>query len=124
VVAIALPACGTRRGATCTRFRATRPAWRILKGTARDTGGSGLARVQVAVSRVQGKRVFVLRGTRFRAGTARVGARTYLPARLRNGRWTFTLPRAWPAGRYVIRARAIDGAGNISRVVTRTRILR
>jgi hypothetical protein len=124
VVTLALPACGKRRGAVCARFRATRPAWRILKGTARDAGGSGLARVQVAVSRVQGKRTLVLRGARFRPGTAKVAARTYLPARLRNGRWTFTIPRAWPAGRYVIRARAVDRAGNISRVVTRTRVLR
>jgi hypothetical protein len=102
-----------------TRFarralRASRRGLR-LRGSARDRGCGGVARVTVAVAhreRGRGNRCRYLRPN------GRLGRVTsclrpiYVPAR--GGRsWRFKLRRTLPRGTYVVRSRAIDRTGNV-----------
>jgi hypothetical protein len=102
--------------------KAARKAGRkgLLRGTARDVG-CGVDRVAISVQRKQGKAYKTL----FRKGP--------LLRKLRRGRqhwivahgtaqWSFRLPKRLPRGKYVVRTRAIDFAGNVEK--SRVRRLR
>jgi PKD repeat protein len=123
-VTLTTPAC--RKGlskAACTALRSRTASWRTLRGTAADTGGSGVARVEVAAARKAGKRLYVSTGKRFAASTAKRFQTAYRPARLAGGHWSLALPKL-TRGTYLLRIRAVDGAGNASAVATKTLTLR
>jgi hypothetical protein len=91
-----------------------------LSGTSRDRGcgakGVGkVARVRVAVARDLGhhKCRFLRANGRFRK-TEPCGHGHYLQAK-GGSHWTLTFKRRLPAGRYVVRVRAIDAVGNNER---------
>jgi hypothetical protein len=123
------PAPGASPGACADQSRPssgfTRKAARrasrhhVLRGTARDTG-CGLDRIQISVARKLGRKCAQL-SRRLRIGrAASCSRRIWLPVR-GTTRWTFRLPKRLDAGRYVVRTRATDFAGNRQR--PRRRIL-
>jgi hypothetical protein len=87
-----------------------------VRGTASDVGCSGgVARVTVAVAkRAGGGRC------RYLEASGRLGPRgscrhaTYVSAR-GTSRWSLAPPLRLPSGTYLVRSRAIDGAGNVER---------
>jgi hypothetical protein len=91
---------------------------RTIRGVASDR--SGVARVMVAVTYFHGHGCLALKGRRFVG--VHCAARLFQRA---NGRhvWSLRLPRAI-RGPVVVSARAVDGAGNRSRVVLRRAVLR
>ena len=88
----------------------------VLRGIAIDqgcrAGGAGrIKRVDVSISRSLGKRCQLLKPN---GRLSRPTACGHLWLRARGGtRWTFRLHRRLPHGRYVIRTRAVDSAGNV-----------
>jgi hypothetical protein len=84
---------------------------RVLRGTAADTG-CGVNSVAVSVALRKGGKCRSLTSAK------RLGRRTscrkthWLPVR-GTTRWSFRLPKRLPAGRYAIRTRAVDFAGNV-----------
>ena len=90
---------------------------RTIRGVASDR--SGVARVMVAVTYFHGHGCLALSGRRF--PHAPCAARQFQPA---SGRryWSLRLPRAI-RGPVVVYARAVDGAGNRSRVQLRKAII-
>lgn len=122
-VTLTLPSCPRKLSKkACAKRRAARTRWRILRGTVRDTGGSGVARVEIAVARKAGKRLDVLKGKRFVKGTTKTFVKTTARARLRGARWTLKLPKL-ARGTYKLRIRATDRAGNTT-LITKTLKLR
>jgi Tol biopolymer transport system component len=91
---------------------------RVVHGTASDA--SGVTRVLVAVTYFQGHGCRTLVGKRFRP--SRCPVKVFQRAR-GTRRWSLRLPRAI-RGPVVVYARAIDAAGNRSRVVLRKAIVR
>jgi hypothetical protein len=94
--------------------RAGRPRGRrVLRGTARDVG-CGVDQVMISVQRKRGHACKTL----FRKGRllrkTSCARRHWLPAR-GTAHWSFRLPKRLPRGRYVVRTRAIDFAGNVQR---------
>jgi glucose/arabinose dehydrogenase len=87
-----------------------------LRGRGRVFGGK--VRSQATPVRV---RVALRRGCRWVKGRKltrrRCGRPVWVAAKVRDGRWRYTLPRKLPGGRYRVRARATDAAG--SRTVKR-----
>jgi hypothetical protein len=90
---------------------------RALRGTARDSG-CGVAMVTVSIVHKQGKRCRYLassgrltRPTRCRGGHWLVASGTT--------RWHVRMPRGLPRGRYTVRTRAVDFAGNVERIAGR-----
>jgi hypothetical protein len=97
-----------------TRRAARRAAHRrILRGTAHDVG-CGVDRVQIAVARNRAGKCRLLTPKRRLGHRLRCSRRHWLPVR-GTARWSFRLPKRLPAGRYVIRIRAVDFAGNVQR---------
>ena len=118
-VTLKLPSCARLSRRACATRRAARAAYRTLRIAAADAGGSGVAKVEVAVARRAGARLDGFDGRRFkRAGTA-----VFTKAAGAGLAWTLRLGRL-RAGTYVLRLRATDGAGNVSAVVIRTLRLR
>lgn len=123
-VALAQPACPKRRSrAQCVAFRRTAAAYRKLTGTVNDP--SGIARVEVVVAGQAGKRWYAVSGRRLVARNGRTAAlATVNRATLRGTTWTVAgLPKL-RKGRWFIRVRAVDGAGNASGWVQRTVTIR
>ena len=83
---------------------------RLLRGTARDTG-CGVDRVAVSVQRKSGKRYKTLFGKAPLLRKLRPGRQHWLVAR-GSTNWSFRLSKRLPKGKYVVRMRAIDFAGN------------
>ncbi len=122
-VALTLPTCPKRLSKkACAKRRAARSRWRTLRGTARDTGGSGVARVEIAVARKAGKRLLVLKGKRFVKGSTKTFVKTTARAKVRGAKWSLTLPKL-ARGTYLLRIRATDHAGNTT-LITKTLKLR
>jgi hypothetical protein len=90
----------------------------MVRGVASDR--SGVARVMVAVTYFHGHGCLALKGRRFTR--VRCSVRLFQPAGGRRS-WSLRLPRAI-RGPVVIYARAVDAAGNRSRVVLRKAVLR
>jgi hypothetical protein len=120
-VTLSPPACPRRLSKTaCKRRRASRSAWQTLKGTVTDPApSSGIASVQVAIYRMQGRRIFALSKGRFRKASKARARSTFTAARVRGGGWSLTLPKL-TAGTYTILVRASDRAGHVSATVSRT----
>ena len=118
-VTIAKPTCAKRLShRACARLRASRAAWRTLRGTVADAApSSGIARVEVGVERRVGKRTFALAGTRFKRTTPRHAAATFVRATVRATAWHLKLP-ALSTGAYTLRVRATDRAGHVAKTVT------
>jgi len=95
---------------------------RVLRGTARDTG-CGLNSVAIAVARKQGSKCRPLKRNKRLARPMRCSVHRWLPVR-GTTHWSFRLPKRLPKGRYVIKTRAIDFAGNIQHSPTRRLRLR
>jgi Tol biopolymer transport system component len=95
-----------------------RGALRAVHGTASDR--SGVARVLVAVTYFAGHGCKTLAGSRFKR--ARCPVRVFQKA-VGTRRWSLRLPRAI-RGPVVVYARAVDAAGNRSRVVLRKAVVR
>ena len=122
------PAPGTGGGTPCAsslrpvvriatkRARASARSRRLrLRGTARGTAcprPTGVRSVQVAVQRVTGKRCRNLRSARgrFARRAGKCSRRRFLAARGRS-RWSFSVRRRLPTGRYRVHVRAIDAIG-------------
>jgi hypothetical protein len=122
-VTLTLPTCPKRLSKkACAKRRAARSRWRTLRGTVRDTGGSGVARVEVAVARKAGKRLYVLKGKRFVKGSTKTFVKTMARAKVRGTAWSLKMPRL-ARGTYKLRIRATDRAGNAT-LVTKTLKLR
>jgi hypothetical protein len=123
-LALVLPACPkTLPAAKCTKRRAARSRWTALQLTAVDTGGAGIASVQVAVAKQRGKKLDVLTGTAFKPSTAKAFLSAWRTAVPSGKTFIFKLPKLAP-GTYLLRLRATDKAGNVSKVTTRTLHLR
>lgn len=123
-IALTQPSCPKRLSRTrCAKRRAERARWRTLRGTVSDAGGSGVARVEVAIARRSGKRLYVLKSGRFRKGTAKAFPATVTRATVNGAAWSLRLP-ALARGTYLVRVRAVDGAGNASKLLARTLKLR
>ena len=93
-----------------------RPGARVLAGLVRDR--SGVAAMQVAVARIEGRgrcRRIHARPLRL-AGAAPCERRRWLDAAVERRRWRVKLPRSLPPGRYVAWLRGHDSAGNVSRL--------
>jgi Tol biopolymer transport system component len=95
----------------------TGPSLRTIRGTARDTGGSGLAQVQVAFVYAVRKGVCRHLGTKRKFVSAPCKKRIYVTATGR-GHWHVTLPQS-VKGIVAAFARARDRAGNTSRTQKR-----
>ena len=110
-VTLRLPRCGRRdTKRSCARRRHTTAAWRVLRGAVHDpTPSSGIARVEVAITRLRDGR-----------GTA---ATRFRPASVTGTSWSRRAGRL-RRGAYVFRVRAVDRAGNTSATVTRRLRLR
>ena len=91
---------------------------RTVRGIASDS--SGVARVMVAVTYFHGHGCLALKGRRF--ARVRCSVRLFQPAGGQRS-WSLRLPRAI-RGPVVIYARAVDAAGNRSRVALRKAVLR
>ena len=89
-----------------------------IRGQAFDAGCSGIARVQVAVGRVSGKRCrFVTAKGRF--GKSRACAKPSFLKVKGTFDWALAIKRArLSKGRYVVIARVVDAAGNVSPLST------
>jgi hypothetical protein len=104
-----------------TKRAARRAARRhVLRGTARDRG-CGIDRVQISIARKAGRRCLQL-NRRHRLGRRTSCARRIWLNVRGTTRWSFRLPRHLRDGRYVVRTRATDFAGNLQR--PRRRFLR
>jgi hypothetical protein len=91
---------------------------RTIRGTASDS--SGVVRVMVAVTYFHGRGCLTLAGGRFKRARCAV----HVFSRATGTRhWSLRLPRAI-RGPVVVYARAIDAAGNRSRVLLRKAIIR
>ena len=110
------PMCARRlTAAACRAFRASAAAWRTVRGTAVDRGTptSGLKRVDVNVFRAFGRTWQAVVGTRVVSRrTLALAQQSVLPATLAATRWSRALP-VLPKGRWTIRVRATDKAGNV-----------
>jgi hypothetical protein len=103
----------TRRGIVLRGRTSDRGCWASAKGK--------VARVSVALARRSGGRCrFARSGGTFGAPTS-CTHRSYLAAR-GTANWRFRLVHRLRPGRYVVWARAVDGAGNASRTATRLRV--
>jgi uncharacterized delta-60 repeat protein len=92
------------------------PAVKLKKfsGTAADADGNGLRQVQIAVVKKVGKRCFAMKNAKGKFRRAKAKGKQcpqrWLAAKGK-AKWSFRLKRELPAGRYVVFARAVDGAG-------------
>ena len=111
---VAAPACRDR----LTPRAVARVRSRRLSGTALDRGCSGLARVEVSVARVAGKRCRFLDAKGRLSRPRACERRRYLVAR-GTDRWT--LPVRLPRGRLRVVVRATDLAGNVVRAFSAPR---
>ncbi len=92
----------------------------VVTGRASDRGCAGVARVLVSVARRErsaGRCRFLLANGRL--GSARSCRRPVVQAARGTRAWAFTRPVRLPRGRYTVRARAFDAAGNAERAVKR-----
>jgi len=91
------------------RFKRTR----VLRGSASDVG-CGVDKVEVSLARRVGKRCrFYTRSAKLsRRATSCGRATAFMPAK-GTTRWSFKLPGKLARGKYVIRTRATDFAGNV-----------
>ena len=107
------PACVDRRkpAVRLTRIRGSRRTT-VLSGRASDRGCSGLGSVFVSVARrARGGRCRLVSFTG-RLGRARSCRRTAFLLARQSSRWRLLVGRRLPRGRYLVRLRAYDGAGN------------
>jgi hypothetical protein len=84
---------------------------RLLRGVASDTG-CGVDRVAVSVQRKRGRTCQTLFGKGRLLRKMSCGRRHWLLARGTTN-WSFRLSKRLPRGKYVVRTRAIDFAGNV-----------
>ena len=113
-VTVALPACGSRTGRACTDYRNSPRTWSRVRGTVRDTGGSGVASVRVSLVQKRDKTWFAYngRGWSAKASAAKASdAAKSLRATVSGSGWSVKV-RGVRAGRLVVAAVARDGAGN------------
>jgi hypothetical protein len=113
----------TRPSSGFTRKAARRAVRRhVLRGTARDRG-CGLDRVQISVARKLGRLCRQLTRGRRLGPKRSCGRRIWLAVK-GTSRWSFRLPRRLQPGRYVVRTRALDFAGNRQRPLRRRLTIR
>jgi nitrogen fixation protein FixH len=104
----------TRPSSGFTRKAARRASRRhVLRGSARDVG-CGVDRVQISVARKLGRKCAQLTRRRRLGRPVTCSRRIWLRVK-GTTRWSFRLPNRLAAGRYMIRTRAIDFAGNVQR---------
>jgi hypothetical protein len=84
---------------------------RLLRGTALDAG-CGIDKVTISVLRKHGRKCRNLTSKKRLGRRTRCSKRRWLPVR-GTTRWSFRFPKKLPKGRYVIRTRAVDFAGNV-----------
>jgi hypothetical protein len=121
-VTLALPVCRKKLSkAACKRLRATRGAWRTLRGAVSDPApSSGIARVEVTAYRKAGSSFLALSGKRFRTVKTRAAAeRSVTRVSPKGGAWSLRLP-ALSKGTWTFRVQAVDRAGHVSRAAVRT----
>ena len=85
---------------------------RLLRGAARDVG-CGVDRVAISVQRKRGRAVETL-FAKGRLRKARHGRQHWFVVR-GTTHWSFRLSKRLPRGRYLVRTRAIDFAGNVEK---------
>ncbi len=96
---------------------------RTIRGRASDRGGSGIARIEIAVTYANRVgRCFFLDGTRFRP-TFDCRVRAFRNVASGRQSWRFRIPRKLPPALISVAARAVDGSGNVSPVSTKIGIL-
>ena len=98
--------------ATASRRRLT------LRGTARDRGCAGLARVEVAIALHKGKLCRYLRPADGRLAKPAKCAKARWIATKGTRRWAITTKRL-PKGLYTLRSRAVDRAAKIEKKRTK-----
>ncbi len=109
---IARAPCANRTSRACRRSRATGGAPKRLSGWVHDERpSSGIRRVEVTLTRRVRRSCFAYIGSSFTAMPCRAAFGLWLRADLDGKRWSLVVGRLAP-GRYVVRARAVDGAGN------------
>jgi hypothetical protein len=117
-VHLSLPKCPKHvTGHRCARYRGRARAWKTLRGTVSDKGGTvaGMV-VRVSLARGSGSacRVATSRGFRRRP----CGQAPQLQATRHGSSWSYRV-RGLVAGRYAITVRATDRAGNVAKVKTK-----
>lgn len=113
---VTAPRAGLRKGARGVRVKRRRLR---LRGTASDTGCSAtysvpgaLRRVEVAISRKAGRKCRSVKASGKLTKRRGCGKRVWLKAKGTSS-WSLKLKRRLPRGRYTIRVRARDRAGNV-----------
>ena len=93
-------------------------AWRVLRGLVVDAApSSGVARIEVSLVRRNGKRCSVYAGGRFVSRACAKATATWARATLaKGGRWSLSVKGLKP-GRYELRVRARDRAGNVQKTL-------
>ena len=90
------------------------PKLKKFSGTAGDTDGNGLKKVQIAVTKKVGKRCFAMKNAKGKFKRVKAKGKgcphRWLAAKGK-AKWSFRLKRELPPGRYVVFARAVDGKG-------------
>jgi len=89
---------------------------RILRGVAGDVG-CGLDRVAISVARKSGAKCRLF--GKGRLGRPMSCSRKHWVVAKGTSQWSFRLPKKLPGGRYVVRTRAVDFAGNVQHPRTR-----
>jgi hypothetical protein len=113
-VTLTLPGCAQRLAhAACT-----------LTGKVADNA-AGTLRVELGAvlkGKAKATQVLAVAASKLRQMTPAAAARSYVAAKVKAGTWTLKLPKLpkLRKGAWTIRVRAIDAAGNVSRVVTRS----
>ncbi len=85
----------------------------MIRGVAADVG-CGLDRVEISVTRKRGKKCRPLNARGRLARRSSCATRVWLPV-TGGAKWSFRLRKRLPAGRYIVRTRAFDFAGNVER---------
>ncbi len=123
-VTLNTPPCRKLSKRACRRHREAPGAWRTLTGTVLEgSPPRGIASVQVAVYRTQGRHVFSLSGGRFHRTSLTKARVSFVAAQVSGTNWSLKLPRLGP-GRYKVLVRATDRAGRASATLTLTARLR
>ncbi|MTD43068.1 hypothetical protein GKE82_01790 [Conexibacter sp. W3-3-2] len=96
---------------------------RTIRGVTTDRGGSGILKVEIAVTYVNSVgRCFFLDGDRFRP-TFNCQLRAFRNVAVGKRSWRFKIGPRLPPALLLVAARAVDGSGNVSRVSSKITIL-
>ena len=98
------------------RVYSKRKAPRILNGTVSVPAGGSLKEVRISLVRRKGKRCFAFSGSKGRFVTSRCGTKRFFMVGDTES-FSYLLPAALPRGRYVYDVKAVNDAGEFTKLV-------